>query len=30
MVAAVRKAKKIVQVGNQRHSGEHWKHVPAT
>lgn len=24
MVAAVRKAKKIVQVGNQRHSGEHW------
>lgn len=25
MVAAVRKAKKIVQVGNQRHSGEHWK-----
>ena len=25
MVAAVRKAKKIVQVGNQRHSGDHWK-----
>ena len=25
MVAAVRKAGKIVQVGNQRHSGEHWK-----
>ena len=25
MVAAVRKAKTIVQVGNQRHSGEHWK-----
>ena len=24
MIAAVRKAKKIVQVGNQRHSGEHW------
>lgn len=24
MVAAVRKAKKVVQVGNQRHSGEHW------
>ena len=24
MVAAVRKAKKIVQVGNQRHSGDHW------
>lgn len=24
MVAAVREAKKIVQVGNQRHSGEHW------
>ncbi len=24
MVAAVRKAKRIVQVGNQRHSGEHW------
>lgn len=25
MVAAVRKARKIVQVGNQRHSGDHWK-----
>ena len=25
MVAAVRKAKKVVQVGNQRHSGDHWK-----
>jgi predicted dehydrogenase len=25
MVAAVRKAKRIVQVGNQRHSGDHWK-----
>lgn len=25
MVAAVRKAGKIVQVGNQRHSGDHWK-----
>jgi predicted dehydrogenase len=25
MVAAVRKAGKIVQVGNQRHSGAHWK-----
>ena len=25
MVAAVRSAKKIVQVGNQRHSGDHWK-----
>jgi predicted dehydrogenase len=24
MVAAVRKAKRIVQVGNQRHSGDHW------
>ncbi|MCS6863968.1 MAG: Gfo/Idh/MocA family oxidoreductase [Gemmataceae bacterium] len=24
MIAAVRKAKKVVQVGNQRHSGEHW------
>jgi predicted dehydrogenase len=24
MVAAVRKARKIVQVGNQRHSGDHW------
>src|SRR5262249_13959888 len=24
MIAAVRKAKKIVQVGNQRHSGDHW------
>src|SRR5262245_25095069 len=24
MIAAVRKARKIVQVGNQRHSGEHW------
>lgn len=24
MIAAVRNAKKIVQVGNQRHSGEHW------
>jgi predicted dehydrogenase len=24
MVTAVRKAKKIVQVGNQRHSGSHW------
>ncbi len=25
MVKAVRDAKRIVQVGNQRHSGEHWK-----
>ncbi len=25
MVKAVRNAKRIVQVGNQRHSGEHWK-----
>lgn len=25
MVAAVRKTKCIVQVGNQRHSGDHWK-----
>jgi predicted dehydrogenase len=24
MVTAVRKAKRIVQVGNQRHSGDHW------
>src|SRR5262249_47941464 len=24
MIAAVRKAKKIGQVGNQRHSGDHW------
>jgi predicted dehydrogenase len=25
MIKAVRDAKRIVQVGNQRHSGEHWK-----
>jgi predicted dehydrogenase len=25
MIAAVRKANRIVQVGNQRHSGAHWK-----
>src|SRR5262245_35914168 len=25
MIAAVRKTKCVVQVGNQRHSGEHWK-----
>jgi predicted dehydrogenase len=26
MIEAVRKAKRIVQVGNQRHSGPHWRH----
>src|SRR6185369_7655867 len=25
MIKVVRAAKRIVQVGNQRHSGEHWK-----
>ncbi len=25
MVEAVKKAKRVVQVGNQRHSGEHWR-----
>lgn len=25
MIAAVRKAKRVVQVGNQRHSGDHWQ-----
>jgi predicted dehydrogenase len=25
MIAAVREAKRVVQVGNQRHSGPHWK-----
>ena len=27
MIKAVRDAKRIVQVGNQRHSGEHWKNA---
>jgi predicted dehydrogenase len=30
MVAAVRKAKKVVQVGNQRHSGDHWVRAKET